>query len=595
MSEQVLILHSQPDVRHDLRTVLQQGGYSVIEASDIPAARDLLLKPLVTITEYEDLGPLSLTSAVIIISEDLLKVKAHADAYLSYPVLPHILLSTVKSWMHVKRAEREAARQESIIESERQFQSLAQSMPQIVWTARPDGFLDWYNQVWYDYTGSTFERGWENDEIVHPDDMDQTYKRWNEAITTGEFYENEYRLKRKRDGMYRWHLGRAVPIKDREGRVIKWFGTDTDIHEKTEAERILERQNELFKKITEAIPQGIWRTNLDGSADYFSQRFSEIVGHKVEDMLVWGWFDFIHPDDQKKVSLEWQRCRESLIPVSLEFRVKQKDGSYKWFLSQGNPYRDESGNVIKYYGSWTDIHEQKLAQEELTNAVNARDEFISIASHELKTPLTSLKLQSQMFSRAVRLKGDLAYTKERVDAFSEHTERHISRLTRLVDDMLDISRLRTGKMSIQKSMVEFTGLLEDVIERMRPQSLADISVTKPQELIDVLIDPLRIEQVISNLILNAIRYGNEKPIEIILDKNDNELRLHIKDEGMGISSEKISVIFDRFERAVSANEVSGLGLGLYISRQILQLHGGDIKVDSQMNKGSTFTAIIPRT
>ncbi len=593
MSEHVLLLHSNSDVRFNLRIVLERGGFAVVEACNIQEAIKLAVKPLVTITEYEEFGPLSLTSANIIISDELLKVKAEADAYLSYPVSAHILLSTVKSWMLVKQAEREAKRQESIIESERQFQSLAESMPQIVWTARSDGFLDWYNQVWYDYTGSTFERGWENDEIVHPDDMEQTRKRWNQSIASGEFYENEYRLKRKSDGMYRWHLGRAVPIKDREGRVIKWFGTDTDIHEKTEAERILEMQNELFKKITEAIPQGIWRTNLDGSADYFSHRFSEIVGHKVEDMLAWGWFNFIHPDDQEKVSSEWQSCRECLIPVSFEFRVKQKDGSYKWFLSQGNPYRDVSGNVIKYYGTWTDIHEQKQAQEELSNAVNARDEFISIASHELKTPLTSLKLQSQMFSRVVRLKGVLAYDKERVDAFSEHIEKHTSRLTRLVDDMLDISRLRTGKMSIQKSMVEFTGLLEEVIERMRPHSLANISVIKPQDKIDILIDSLRIEQVISNLILNAIRYGNERPIEIRLEKTNNELLLHIKDEGMGISSEKISLIFDRFERAVSANEVSGLGLGLYISRQILQLHGGDIRVNSQMNKGSTFTAIIP--
>ena len=584
MSEQVLLLHSNPDVRSSLRSVLQQGGYAVVEASDFQEAIKLSVKPLVTITEFEELGPLSLTSAIIIISEDLLKVKAEADAYLSYPVLPHILLSTVKSWMLVKG-----------VESERQFQSLAETMPQIVWTARPDGFLNWYNQVWYDYTGSTFERGWENDEIVHPDDMEQTRKTWIQSIASGEFYQNEYRLKRKSDGMYRWHLGRAVPIKDSKGRVIKWIGTDTDIHEKSEAERILEMQNELFKKITEAIPQGIWRTNLDGSADYFSQRFSEIVGHKVEEMLVWGWFDSIHPADQEKVSIEWQRCREAQIPVSLEFRVRQKDGGYKWFLSQGNPYRDESGNVIKYYGSWTDIQEQKQAQEELTNAVNARDEFISIASHELKTPLTSLKLQTQMFSRAVKLQGDLAYTKERVDAFAEQTEKHTSRLTRLVDDMLDISRLRTGKMSIHKSMVEFTGLVDEVIERMRPHSQAIISVIKNTDKIDVLIDPLRIEQVISNLILNAIRYGNDRPIEIMLEKTDKELLLHIKDEGMGISSEKISLIFDRFERAVSANEVSGLGLGLYISRQILQLHGGDIKVDSQMNKGSTFTVIIPLT
>ncbi len=229
-----------------------------------------------------------------------------------------------------------------------------------------------------------------------------------------------------------------------------------------------------------------------------------------------------------------------------------------------------------------------MTQQEATKI---RDEFISIASHELKTPLTSLKLQTQMTKKQVLRPGTL--TVERMQKQLDYTINQINRLNKLVDDMLDISRINTGKLIIHRNKLNLSDLVEDLVDRFTPQFEAvGCSVeTSIQEAVTGSWDSYKIEQVLNNLFSNAIRYSPNKTIRVGLKKKIDVAILNVQDEGMGIDPANQERIFERFERATST--ASGLGLGLYITRQILDLHDASIRVESEVGKGSNFIIELP--
>jgi len=224
-------------------------------------------------------------------------------------------------------------------------------------------------------------------------------------------------------------------------------------------------------------------------------------------------------------------------------------------------------------------------------ATNIRDEFISIASHELKTPLTSLKLQTQMAKK--QLNRDDHLTAERINKQLDYTVRQIDRLNKLVDDMLDVSRIGTGKLILQRKIVSLSDLTEELIERFEPQFEAvGCTITKNISTgITGNWDSYKIEQVINNLFSNAIRYSPKKPIEITLKSVSENAILSVKDNGPGIDPDNLERIFERFEKASDSS--SGLGLGLYITRQIVNLHKGKIRVESVLGKGTNFIVELP--
>ena len=237
----------------------------------------------------------------------------------------------------------------------------------------------------------------------------------------------------------------------------------------------------------------------------------------------------------------------------------------------------------------------KERTRELQAALISRDEFLSIASHELKTPLTSLLLQAQMLKRLSAKNDPETYEKGRIDSFINQTEKLTSRLNVIVDDMLDISKIRSGRMNYNKIRTELCSLVEDTIERLAPQfqQAGYLKPTYRGEQIYGEWDPIRIEQVIYNLLSNAIRYGQQKEIEVYVVRRNDEALITVKDHGIGIAKEKQNKIFEKFERAIDHNEVSGLGLGLFISSQIVLAHGGKIWVESELGYGSTFHVALP--
>ncbi len=238
---------------------------------------------------------------------------------------------------------------------------------------------------------------------------------------------------------------------------------------------------------------------------------------------------------------------------------------------------------------------QKRAQAELQMAVRIRDEFLSIASHELKTPLTTLSLQSQLKRRRFENGDLLGAAPERVEKMLDTESRQLDRLTRLIDDMLDISRLSSGRLAIRSEPLDLSELVRSVTESVRPQFEAQKTrlVTHVSPGVRIEGDAFRIEQAVMNLITNALKYGRREPVEIRLEQVDHHARIDVRDRGRGIAPEDLERIFQRFERAGHSGDVPGLGLGLYISREIVRGHGGTIAVQSRPGEGSTFTIALP--
>lgn len=224
-------------------------------------------------------------------------------------------------------------------------------------------------------------------------------------------------------------------------------------------------------------------------------------------------------------------------------------------------------------------------------ATNIRDEFISIASHELKTPLTSLKMQTQLAKK--QLNRDASLTTERINKQLDYTIRQIDRLNKLVDDMLDVSRIGTGKLLLQKTFMSLSDLMKEITERFEPQfeSVGGSLVSDIENGISGSFDSYKIEQVLSNLFSNAIRYSPMEKVEVTLKSNNGKAYITVKDNGPGIESKNLERIFERFERA--SDTKSGLGLGLYISRQIVSLHQGRIWVESEYGHGTKFIVELP--
>lgn len=277
------------------------------------------------------------------------------------------------------------------------------------------------------------------------------------------------------------------------------------------------------------------------------------------------------------------------IPVTVGDSVRYFDLTYAARRNE----QDNTVNGVLILGK--EITEQVLSRIRLQESLKIRDEFLSVASHELKTPLTSMKLQVQ--SRIHRLKkGEYSYfDQDRLTAIFQKDTQHLNRINRLVDDMLDISRITSGKLLIRREAFDLREVAREILDRHMSevqQSKSEVTLNYDGP-VNGHWDRFRIEQVITNLLINAVKYGAQKAITISVKQDDQNAILVVQDNGIGIAKENQLKIFERFERAISASEISGLGLGLYIAKEIIEMHGGKIIVESELGKGSTFIVTLP--
>lgn len=475
-------------------------------------------------------------------------------------------------------------------ELESRFSFLADFMPAKIWTSNSAGGAEYFNQRWVEYTDldikEMFGWGWVN--ILHPDDRERTEEIWKKSVFTGSEYEIEYRLRNKKN-LYRWHLSRALPYKNKEGEITMWMGTSTDIHDQKTFTEALRVSGNNFRQLSDQTPFMIWRVDENGLCTYVNKPWIDFTGISFEESLDIGWSQAVHPDEKEVAYKEFMQVFTKHEIYKSKLRIRRKDGQYRWVLAQSNPVFDK--DFQGYIGSFTDITEQQLAQEATKLLMMKKDEFMSIASHELKTPITTMKASLQIAQRLIDKQADV----ENIRSFVFKANNQINKLSVLVGDLLDVTKIQAGKMQLSPDLFMIKDAIEDSLEQVQ-NDLDSHKITVGGDLETMIFaDKNRLEQVITNFLSNAIKYSPDADTVIVdVKSTSSELKLSVQDFGIGIPGNRANFVFDRFFRVQeSSQKFSGLGLGLYISAEIIQRHGGEVGVDSKEGEGSVFWFKMP--
>jgi PAS domain S-box-containing protein len=358
----------------------------------------------------------------------------------------------------------------------------------------------------------------------------------------------------------------------------------------------LERKSEhRYRSLVDSMPQCVWATDPAGAVYYWNRACLDYCGVVVSPQMPTSFWDVVHAEDRAGAQSAWERSIANHAPFERQLRIRRGvDGSHRWHLGRGMPERDEHGEVVGWIVTATDIDDQKNAEEALKLAVSHRDDFLSVASHELRTPLTSLKLELSNLTRMSQRSGG-AVTTDKLASKLTKIEGQADRLHRLIDDLLDVSRITSGRLEMDIDEVDLNTVVTDIGARFEEEA-ARVGCPLTIETNGPVVgrwDRSRVEQVVTNLVSNALKYGSGKPVAINVNGKDGRCRVSVRDQGVGISSGDQVRIFGRFERAVSSRNFGGIGLGLWIVKQIVEALGGQVSVQSELGKGSTFTVELP--
>ena len=381
-------------------------------------------------------------------------------------------------------------------------------------------------------------------------------------------------------------------IKDPEtGEPIARGATLHDLRPELNARQHLAEKNaELQKTIKEleflanSIPSVVWTSTPNGELDYINRRWYEHSDVPIEQSLGTNWAKTMHPDDMEAAWAAWGESLKTGNPYQIEFRLTDKKGLYRWWLVRALPLRNDNNQIIKWYGTNTDITDQKELQRQ-------KDNFLGIASHELKTPVTSIKAYAQVMEMMFRRTGD-----EKNAGLVAKMDKQVIKLNNLIGDLLDVTKINSGRLQFNFEGFDFNHMVEEVIDDVQRTSQKHIIKAELNFKKELVGDRDRICQVVTNLLTNAIKYSPQSNEVIIYttDKGD-EVQLCVQDFGIGISPDKKDKVFEQFYRVSGSKEYTfpGLGLGLYISSEIIKRLGGKIWVNSVKGKGSTFCFSIP--
>jgi PAS domain S-box-containing protein len=471
--------------------------------------------------------------------------------------------------------------------------AIAEATHRVVWLLTPDGALADDSPSWCSFTGQAPEEaeghGWRD--AIHSEDRPAAERAWSEAQASGTAYEVECRLLRP-TRRYTRVLLRIVPVPGAEGRPDAWGATLDEVW----VDASVRRNEERLRLATQAAQVAVWEYDFVAGQMTRTENHDGLYGLPWQPVWTYDCFTSVtHPDD---VPAADRAIQEACAPggpddYEVDFRVVHVDGSIHWLACTGHVFaRDASGRATLVRGTLSDVTRLKNVEAELREAVRVRDEFLQIASHELNTPLTPLSLK--LFSLQ-RLADGGTLAPDAVRGHVEVARRQVRRLAGLIKDLLDVTRLSRGRLQLALSEVSLSDLVAAVVERSAPEVQQSGSRLELALAPGVLghWDTARVEQVVENLLGNALKYGQGGPIHVHVTRDGASARLVVRDEGMGIEAEALPRIFDKFERAASARHHGGLGLGLFIVRQIVDAHGGAIHVSSEPGRGATFEVRLP--
>jgi PAS domain S-box-containing protein len=536
-------------------------------------------------------------------------------------------LGLIVCWLSASRRRAE----EALRESEQRWRSLTEALPQLVWGAGPDGGCDYFSTQWTNYTGVAESDllGWRWMETLHPDDREPTRQFWTESVAGRQPYDVEYRIRRS-DGTYGWFKTRGTPIRNAEGRIVKWFGTCTDISDRKRAEqalkeheaelrqardlleiKVMERTKELrrseayLEEAQKLSKTGSWaRVSSTGEIRYWSEECYRVLGFEPQDGLprFEKFLQHVHPDDQRRVLETAENAGREKVDYEVDYRIVHSGGDVRDIHTVGHPVLDPSGDVVEFVGTVMDVTERRQAEKERErlrqvqadlahiNRATTIGELTASLAHEINQPIAAAVTDARTCLRW------LARDQPDIGEARESAARMVKAVTRASDI---ISRLRQlfKKGAPQTSVVDVSEVIQEMVVLLRGEASrysvsiqTELSADSPR----VMADRVQLQQVLMNLMLNGIeamhdtKSGGQLTITSLKGES-GQLLVSISDTGVGLPGEQADQIFNAF----FSTKAQGTGMGLSISRSIIESHGGRLWATSNSEGGATFNFTLP--
>lgn len=473
----------------------------------------------------------------------------------------------------------------------------------LVWTARADGRVDFVNRRWCEYTGlgidDARDQGWQS--VFHSDDLPALLNDGASSRASSQAHDTEARMRRF-DGEYRWFLIRALPLKDASGEVVGWCGLNIDIEDRKRAEEALRISERELRELIDRVPGLLAVADSQGRHEYASKRTLAYTHNSLEQVRGLGFINSLHPDEQDRVRQIWLNCVARGEAMDVEHRMRRFDGVYRWFHTRVEPFRDEAGNITRWYGLLTDIDEQRRVEDALRQREQQLSSAMQIATvaqlsasiaHEISQPLSGILTNA---STCLRM---LAADPPNVEGAIETARRTIRDANRATDV---IARLRalfarkestTEPVDLNEATRAVLAILHNQLQRNRIVARAELCEDLPR----VVGDRVQLEQVILNLLLNALEAMNDvddRPKQLLVTTEREEgdrVRLTVQDAGSGFDDGALDKLFDAFYTTKNG----GMGVGLAVSRSIIENHHGQVwAAPNQQGPGASFSFSIPR-
>jgi PAS domain S-box-containing protein len=494
-----------------------------------------------------------------------------------------------------KRAE------EALRESERNARLIVDSIPGLVGMMTPTGEIEAVNRQILEYYGKTLEelkRCWET--CVHPEDLPRVSEVLRQSIASGEPIDVEFRARRF-DGIYRWLQNRGDPLRDANGRIVRWYNLVIDIDERKRAEEALQQSEQRLRSAIDGIPGLVGVLAANGAVEAVNRQILEYTGQSLEDLKNWGTNGTVHPEDLPHVAEVFGKSIASGIPYQIEQRLRRHDGEYRWFDNRGIPVRDDSGRIARWYVLLTDIEDRTQAQARLqqmqsdfahVNRVNTMGELAASLSHEILHPIATARNNARAGMRFLEMNPpNLDEAKEALSCVVRDSDRAKDIVGR-VRDHIKKAPPRSEPFDLNEAVREALVMVRSVIARNR----ITVNTHLMGALVPVQGDRVQLQQVVVNLILNAVESmgSNEKgarelSVRVEQDQADGGVLVQVRDSGPGIDPKRVEQVFEPFY----TTKTSGVGMGLSICRTIINGHGGRLWAEANEPRGAIFQFTLP--